>query len=138
MWTLLFLLAGLALFGLLTWLLSVVWRRLVDKTITVHFRAAESITEHNQLPDEWVVEVNRKLSSKTATIFGLRKLSGINLLLRKIDETANFFAGGSFYADDNAKTLLLNQLTEVRKKVEEMSWEEVMLERNQIRNLPRP
>lgn len=129
---------GFALMGTLIWLLFFIWRRLVDKTITVHFRAAESITEHNRLPDEWITEVNRKLSSKRSTWFGLRKLSATKLLLNRIDETTRFFSEGSFYADDNAKKLLLEQLAQARKRVEVMSWEEVMLERNQIRNLPRP
>ncbi|MEM7129041.1 MAG: hypothetical protein AAF702_22095 [Chloroflexota bacterium] len=126
---------GLAFFGLLIWLLSFYWRRIIDKNITVHFRAAESITEHDQLPSEWIEEINHKVGSTAHTLFGFRKLSGVALMLEKIDATMRFFDEGSFYADDTAKQILLSELADARKRIEQMSWEEVLLEHNQIRNL---
>lgn len=128
-------LSGLAFFGLLIWLLSFYWRRVIDNNITSHFRAAESITEYNKLPDEWITDVKRKTSSKIYTFFGLRKRSGIGLLLQKLDNTTKFFDEGSFYADNAAKEILLEQLKSVRKRVSQMTWDELLIERDSIRDI---
>lgn len=126
---------GILFFGSLIWLLSTYWRRMIDGSITAHFRAAECIAEDQRLPDEWVAEIKRKLEGRSINPFKRTHPTGIDLALEKLDETTKFFMEGSFYADDEAKQLLLSELAKARRRWAQMTWDELILERNSIRDL---
>ncbi|MBV7328355.1 respiratory nitrate reductase subunit gamma [Chloroflexi bacterium TSY] len=125
----------LIIFVAIIGLLILFWRRVIDGSITVHFRAAEAITANHQLPEEWITEIKRKVDRKTFDLFKRHKRSGIDLVLEKLDKTIQFFEEGSFYADDEAKKLLLEELTDARNRWAQMTWDELLIGQSNIRDL---
>ena len=123
---------GTSFFGLLVWGLSFYWRRVADSAITTHFRAAECIIEQNHPPPEWVTEINHKLNKRTLN--SIRKRSGMELLLEKLDKTIEFFERGSFHADAETKKILLSELANARDRWSRTTWDELLSEQSSIQN----
>jgi hypothetical protein len=116
----------LALIAIVVILLVQYWRRIVDRSLTAHFRAAESIAE-GYLPPQWAKEIEQHLRRRRWQR-GLRPgrmQTGTALALDKLDKLTRFFAASSFFADAEAKTLLLDTLNSTRHHWEQMSWEQL-------------
>src|SRR5919108_6606992 len=122
------LLALVVVFGLLAWVLTIYWRRVVDAAITQHFREAEAIS-NGWPPRHWIIEINRKIALRRTMGPLVRQITGSEFATWKIDRLHRFFVQSPFFEDATARDELLSQLRETRERWATMTWEAISHER---------
>ena len=110
------------IFGGITLLIVFYWRRVIDGSITSHFRAAEAISE-GKLPKDWAPRIERRL--RIRSLLPGAGLSGTELAVRRLDRLERHVRRSAFFADEQTQDVLLNQFELTRRRWESMSWEEV-------------
>jgi len=127
------LVAGLLLlavaFAIIVGLLAVYTRRVAEVALTDQFRAGEAIVS-GRIPDQWVVQINRRIAWRGVIRLLGRDVPGTGLALAKIDKLLRFYENSSFYENAEARELLLTELRETRGRWAKMTWEELVSEHN--------
>jgi hypothetical protein len=124
-----FLLLIIIAFGLVTFFIAMYTRRIADAALTDQFRAAESIA-NGHIPERWVRQINQQLAIKQALPILQPGVSGVGLVLKKIDRLYRFFEKSPFFENGEARELLLANLRETRQRWSKMTWEEIEKESN--------
>lgn len=127
------LVAGLLLlaaaFAIIVGLIAVYTRRVADLALTDQFRAAEAIV-NGRIPDQWVVQINRRIAWRGVIRLLGRDVRGRELALAKIDKLLRFYQNSAFFENAEARKLLLTELRETRGRWAQMTWEELVSECN--------
>lgn len=125
------LVAGLLLlaaaFAIIVGLIAVYTRRVADLALTDQFRAAEAIV-NGRIPDQWVVQINRRIAWRGVIRLLGRDVRGRELALAKIDKLLRFYQNSAFFENAEARKLLLTELRETRGRWAQMTWEELVSE----------
>jgi hypothetical protein len=116
-------------FAVVTLLLTLYVRRVADVALTDQFRAAETIV-NGRVPDQWVVQINRRIAWESRLPLFRRGVSRTELALAKIDKLYRFYERSPFFENEEARELLLTQLRETRERWGKMTWEELVSEQN--------
>lgn len=116
-------------FTVATLLLTLYMRRVADVALTDQFRAAETIVS-GRVPDQWVLQINRRIAWGSRLPLCRRGVSGMELLLAKIDKLYRFYERSPFFENEGARELLLTQLRETRERWGKMTWEELVSQHN--------
>jgi len=104
-------------------------RRVADVALTDQFRAAETIV-NGRVPNQWVLQIKRRIAWGSRLPLFRRGVSGIELALAKIDNLYRFYENSPFYGNAEARELLLTELRETRERWAKMTWEELVSEHN--------
>jgi hypothetical protein len=120
------LLGVLIIFGIAVALLLPYSRRVIDSSLTSHFRAAESISE-GHLPAQWAEQIDRRLRWQRLLPASVarQRPDGTALALAKLEKLSKFFSANSFFENAETKAMLLEELETARRHWETMSWEEL-------------
>jgi hypothetical protein len=124
-----FALSVAAVFVIIVGFLIAYVRRVADVALTDQFRAAETIVD-GRIPDQWVVQINRRIAWENRLPLFRRDVSGTELLLAKIDKLYRFYENSPFYENAETRELLLTELRETRERWGKMTWEELVSEHN--------
>ena len=121
---LLFIVLTFAVF--ITIMFALIWytQQVANFAITRHFRDAEEITD-GHIPEKWVRQINRQLFRRSLFGFLLKKKTGSDFALEKLEKLALFFERSSFFESEEAQAILLSQLADTRKRWQQMSWDEL-------------
>ena len=112
-------------FAITMGLLALYTKRVADLALTDQFRAAEAIV-NGRIPDQWVVQINRRMAWRgVIRLFG-RDVPGTKLALAKIDKLSRFCENSPFCENAEARELLLTELRETRGRWAQMTWEELV------------
>ena len=114
-------------FAAITVFLVAYTRRVANVALTDHFRAGEAIA-NGHIPNQWVVQIKRRLAWGQRLPFLKRDVSGTDLALEKMDTLYRFFEKSPFFENAAARRLLLGRLREMRERWERMAWHEVVSE----------
>jgi hypothetical protein len=118
-----------AAFPVVMLLVAVYMRRVADVALTDQFRAAETMVD-GRVPDQWVLQINRRIAWGSRLPLCRRGVSGMELLLAKIDKLYRFYERSPFFENEGARELLLTQLRETRERWGKMTWEELVSQHN--------
>jgi hypothetical protein len=124
-----FALSVAAVFVIIVGFLIAYVRRVADVALTDQFRAAETIVD-GRIPDQWVLQINRRIAWGNRLPLFRRDVSGTELLLAKIDKLYRFYENSPFYENAETRELLLTELRETRERWGKMTWEELVSEHN--------
>lgn len=118
-------------FAIIARLLTVYMRWVADGALTDQFRAAETIV-NGRIPDQWVVQINRRIAWRRRMRLLRRDVSGTELALAKIDKLYRFYENSPFFENEEARELLLIQLRETRERWAKITWEELVAEYSEV------
>ena len=124
-----FALSVAAVFAIIVGFLIAYVRRVADVALTDQFRAAETIVD-GRIPDQWVLQINRRIAWESRLPLFRRDVSGTELALAKIDKLYRFYENSPFYENAETRELLLTELRETRGRWAKMTWEELVSEHN--------
>jgi hypothetical protein len=117
-------------FALLAYILAIYMRRVMDSTLTDKFRAAEAISA-GRIPRTWVAKIDRRMALRPAIYPWLRKRTGTELAIAKLDGLYPFFERIPYYENAEARDVLLTRLKETRARWATMTWDALRLESNE-------
>ena len=69
------------------------------------------------------MQIDRRLNRLRQPFWPAGKRSGTELALRKLDKLTRFFESSTFFENDDAKEMLLDQLETTHQRWERMPWE---------------
>ncbi len=121
-----FLLSVVIIFALAAYLIAVYTRRVAELMLTDKFRAAESLS-NRRMPEKWRRDIRRVMALHRFLPW-LGELTGSELVVKKIDQLQHFFNHSPFFENEETRRLLLEQLTETRRRWEKMTLEEILSE----------
>ena len=109
-------------FGLIVYGITFYLRGIVGFALTDKFQAAEAVN-NGEIPEKWVVQINRRLHRQRLIPIFQRHHSGIELAVAKIDKLYQYFKNTPFVEDETAREILLEQLLKTKRQWAKMSWD---------------
>jgi hypothetical protein len=107
-------------------LLALYARRLLDVSLTAHFRAAEAIS-HGRTPAEWVPAISRQAALGRALLPWSPPAESA-LIARRVRRLRRFFERCPFFADEAARAQLLDCLSAAGDRWSTMTWDAIQSE----------
>jgi hypothetical protein len=106
--------------------------RTVNQDIERKIRAAETLVNQHQLPEEWLAPHRAKLSGVAARGAGDRRVARVvdaarKDCLQRIDELIQFFKRGLLVDSPKTRDSLVAALQSERRRLEKQEWQEILI-----------
>ena len=100
--------------------------RVSERVLTRYFRSVEALFAQNKLPEDWVKHLEKLAKARRRSAQLPRSARAKAFLLKKITELRKFFNTCRFVESEEARTMLLNQIDNLKERWERSDASEIV------------
>ena len=100
--------------------------RVSERVLTRYFRSVEALFAQNKLPEDWVKHLEKLAKARRRSVQLPRSAQAKAFLLQKITELRKFFNTCRFVESEEARTMLLNQIDNLKERWERSDTSEIV------------